>query len=519
MKVLIIARNQKEELQICVETIGQYSAVERIAIALIDNNCTVTDETNMQGEISWDYIVYMPPLNPALSIGEIINPVKQYGNLLHKDGKIKILFPVAKLGEEPYYSYEDIFLELSQNDLVLQDASTMHFPCYAEDIIGYALEIVNRRKKRMLVLTSKNHLIDYNIRQVADAYGSLGWDIIMGSLEADSIYKLLQEGIERLFIINNGGWIASLANSDKNIWDELKIPTMNYILDHPMCYDDTLREAPKTGTLLCVDNYHVQYVKRFYPNISKCYFLPLAGDNNLDGFAREWKDREIDVLYVGGYKGDLNLELLSHSEKDILERLLQNMESTTEYIVEKRCREKCENADEEYIKQEILKAKRVDWYIMTYIRVEVIKALIRGGIDVTVYGSGWEKFECFDNPHFIYKGKIPQTECLEQMKNSKIVLNVMPWFKEGTHDRVINAMLAGAVALSDGSAYMDEVFEAGKDYVAYDIKHLEKLPEIIRNILHSDNSEMRERAYKKAKDKHRWIQRIEELEKNIQAEM
>ena len=42
-------------------------------------------------------------------------------------------------------------------------------------------------------------------------------------------------------------------------------------------------------------------------------------------------------------------------------------------------------------------------------------------------------------------------EIVELMHESKIVLSTMTWFKDGTHDRVYNGMLAGAVAVTDTS--------------------------------------------------------------------
>ena len=49
-------------------------------------------------------------------------------------------------------------------------------------------------------------------------------------------------------------------------------------------------------------------------------------------------------------------------------------------------------------------------------------------------------------------------EGVDLMYDSKIVLNTMTWFKDGTHDRVFNGMLAGAVAVTDSSIYMKENF-------------------------------------------------------------
>jgi len=464
-----------------------------------------------QEENRWDYVLYTPELEKEKRISEMISPPKEYTRFLKENGKINILFPVMRAGEKPQYSYEDIFFEISTQGYILQEVKAVQFSCAGEVVTGYDL-ILSNKKKQMLVLNSDNSLISYNMNQIVEAYQRLGWKVIYSNPDAD-LYKLLQQGIDRLFVINNVGWIANMGESTQNVWEQLGIPSINFILDHPMYYDDTLCQAPGNGTLLCVDENHVDYVKRFYPNINNCLFMPLAGDNKLDGIEKKWDDREIEVLYVGGYKGSLERLLLPDGGEEILEIILQNRERTVEEVVERKVRNKDEFADETGILQEILKYRKVDWYVMTYIRVEVVRTLVLSGIDVTVYGSGWEAFDEFDNPHFIYKGRTSQEECLEHMKNSKIVLNVMPWFKKGTHDRVINAMLAGAVALTDGSSYMDEVFESGKDYVAYDIKNLEKLPEIVQTILCDDNMEMRKRAYEKATKQHRWIQRIEQLEK------
>lgn len=462
----------------------------------------------------WDYLLYMPELVPDKDIAEMISPVKEYNLQLTENGKINILFPVMRMGEKPQYSYEDIFCEINSQRYNVCDVKVVQFPCGGKIVTGYDL-ILTKRKKQLLVLDSENMLISYNMNQIVEAHQQQGWEVIHSTPNAD-LYKILQQGIDRLFIINNVGWIANMGDSTRNVWEQLGIPTFNYILDHPMYYDDTLSQAPGNGTLLCVDENHVEYVKRFYPNINHCFFMPLAGDNRLDGIERAWNDRTIDVLYVGGYKGNLDTSLLPEGGERILEKVLNNKNCTVEEIIEKDLREKNGVVTKSQLMQEILKYRKVDWYVMTYIRVEVVRTLVRGGVDVTVYGGGWEAFDEFDNPHFIYKGRTSQDECLEHMKNSKIVLNVMPWFKKGIHDRVINAMLAGAVALTDGSSYMEEVFEEGRDYVAYDINHLERLPEIVRTILSSDNDDMRKRAYEKAVEKHRWIQRIEELEARLE---
>ena len=58
------------------------------------------------------------------------------------------------------------------------------------------------------------------------------------------------------------------------------------------------------------------------------------------------------------------------------------------------------------------------------------------------------------------------------MNRAKITLNVMPWFKNGAHDRVFNAMLNGSVSLTDGSVYLDDEVLCDDNCIKYDLKML-----------------------------------------------
>ena len=56
-------------------------------------------------------------------------------------------------------------------------------------------------------------------------------------------------------------------------------------------------------------------------------------------------------------------------------------------------------------------------------------------------------------------------DSLSAIAESAFVLNVMPWFKSGIHDRVLNAMYNGAVSITD--------------YIAYSLDRIEALPDLL----------------------------------------
>ena len=70
------------------------------------------------------------------------------------------------------------------------------------------------------------------------------------------------------------------------------------------------------------------------------------------------------------------------------------------------------------------------------------------------------------------------------MADAKINLNVFPWFKAGTHDRIFNTLLQHSLPLTDSSRWITENFTDGEDIALYDLKHLELLPGIAEKLLH-----------------------------------
>jgi len=84
--------------------------------------------------------------------------------------------------------------------------------------------------------------------------------------------------------------------------------------------------------------------------------------------------------------------------------------------------------------------------------------LAEHGMNVRIYWAGWESCPWIQLPNVNFCGKIPAEEVVLKMQDAKIVLSTMTWFKDGTHDRVFNGMLQGAVAMTDTSGYMKEEF-------------------------------------------------------------
>ena len=93
----------------------------------------------------------------------------------------------------------------------------------------------------------------------------------------------------------------------------------------------------------------------------------------------------------------------------------------------------------------------------------------------------------------------------------------MSWHKDGFTERVLNSMLAGAVALSDRSTHLEEKFVDGEDIILFDLARLGDLPGRVSELL-SDEEKLRaiaEKGRKRVMEEHLWIHRAKEFLKII----
>lgn len=114
-------------------------------------------------------------------------------------------------------------------------------------------------------------------------------------------------------------------------------------------------------------------------------------------------------------------------------------------------------------------------------------------------------------------------ECLEKIMASRISVNVMPWFKDGAHDRIFNTMLNGAVCLTDSSLYLEEILKDEENVLLYNPSHMEVVPEKVGRLLEEPGQKtlqnIREQAYHTALKDHTWASRASVLERWIEGKI
>lgn len=301
------------------------------------------------------------------------------------------------------------------------------------------------------------------------------------------------------------------------IWDAYKIPCYNMVADHPYYYHERLRDLPKRYYHISIDRCQEQYFKQFYPEFEHLGFLPLAGTE----IEPSSDERTMDVIMTGNYTPPSFCEPYIHwiSEEyaafyqGIIDDLIAHPHQTVEEVAMGHCEREMGKVPYEELRIAFSKMIFIDLYVRNYWRGEAVRVLADAGIKVDVFGKGWEELTCSQPENLIIHPQITSYSCLEQLQHAKVSLNVMPWFKDGAHDRVFNSILNGAVCVSDKSKYLCEELAEGEGVCYYDLKNIEELPCIVKNLLQNENKiqDMIQNGRQKVRKKHTWETRANQI--------
>lgn len=309
-----------------------------------------------------------------------------------------------------------------------------------------------------------------------------------------------------------------------DLWNRDRTVVLDLFLDAPLRFYPVFLAPPQNYHLFCCDQDHVDYVKRYYGGTVKhVSFLPHVGVVPDPGAEIiPYTKRKYDILFCGTYYrpedkfAELKRELQETFPGDtalyqFYEQMYQNLLADPDLGIEQAVQATAAQIGwaipYDFMEVVMYCAEAVDWAIRMEQRARVVKTLADAGLELYLLGRGWENHPSagLPNVHRI-DDRIPYRETLAYMADARINLNVMPWFKAGTHDRIFNALLQRSVPLTDGSSWIREHFADGEEIALYDLKDLEALPGIARGLLEdADRAEaMIQRGYEKTVQNLTW---------------
>lgn len=167
---------------------------------------------------------------------------------------------------------------------------------------------------------------------------------------------------------------------------------------------------------------------------------------------------------------------------DMLEDIITNTQYTLPECLSRTLKKYNQTVDAEEFDELVGEFMAVDFYARFYYRDKLIRTLLHEGIEVHVFGDGWEAFQSeYKGNLKIHKGGTYAAS--KALANARIALNIMPWFKDGFQERIASAMLSKAVAVTDESQYILDHFEDNKELLIYSLKDIEALAGRVKYLL------------------------------------
>lgn len=157
----------------------------------------------------------------------------------------------------------------------------------------------------------------------------------------------------------------------------------------------------------------------------------------------------------------------------------------------------------------------IDRFIRSNRRIKVLDVLTRAGISVELCG-GWDASP-FAKHHRVHAAMPFQKMMGEMLGQSQIVLNILPNYVEGSHERLLTGMLTGALGLTDANVFSQKHFVQGEDILSFDWNHLEELPHMLMDVMDKPLKleEIAMSGQEKVREAHTWKHRLELILKHF----
>lgn len=395
------------------------------------------------------------------------------------------------------------------------------------------------KRLRIVLFYSEVESFNYFTDLLAEELQNRGHEIFildLLNLGADSVHSMacfVQFISEKVDVVICFDGLGIREDVYIELWDQHQAAVADILLDPPMRFHPVFEKHPQNYHLFCCDQDHIRYVKKYFDKtVSDITFMPHAGVlPSKNTTAISYKKRKYELLFTGTYYHyqDKLLELKQILSKDgdtrlydfylhMFYNLVENSSLTTDQAFHITLNQYKWTISENMLKVMLSFTEFVDWAIRMYQREQVVSTLIESGVNLYLLGRGWENHPLSNrlNVHIINK-RIPFSQTLPYMADAKICLNVFPWFKSGTHERIFNALLQRSLPLTDHSHWVLENFTDRMDIALYDLNHLEQLPCIVKFLLANDDlvENIIHNGYQKVSKSFTWSNCVEQILKTL----
>lgn len=370
----------------------------------------------------------------------------------------------------------------------------------------------------------------FHVDQMIAVFIKLGAKVTVVDLtEKDwttNIIPIFEKGCDFVFALNVMG--SALMIDDKAAYDVFDIPYVSMTVDHPCLNLDRLNVKMNRFIVTCIDKAHLDFLSLYFPeeHFKVKTFLPHGGtiynSFQLEETLEDYLERRtIPLLFAGSFRPPQktwqnNLPPhLSRLFDDITDCILTDesltMVEAYNYVIKQRGME----LSGELSRKIYPLFGYIDIYLRGYWRQACLEALAKAQIPLFLCcGCDWDEWLARKKFNSITcLGELDYDDLLDNVQKTRLYLDTPNNYFYGSHERNFNAMLNGAVAVTQANNYYPKEFTDEKDIIFYQMKHLDRLPQKITQLLENPEScwQIAKIARKKTETKHCWFNRAEEI--------
>lgn len=362
------------------------------------------------------------------------------------------------------------------------------------------------------------------VDDLAKAFQELGRETLILDFASESHNaQILQDAFRKecdfACGFNLNGSDLGLGQEGIKFFRDAGIPYVGMLVDNPLYHYNKFSLINEVGMpdnfiITCVDKHHLDLMKHC-SKIAFRAFLPHAGScaNEVDRY-KHMDRRSKDVVFCGSYSKP-KMSWTNSPVRSLLDDIAEYMLSVENIQVQDALHHVLKTRNyilsPEFFKRILCLSVNVDSYVRSVRRGKLINELANAGINLSIYGDGWEELPC--TKKISAHKAVNFREALVAMADAKITLNLVNSFSYGSHERVFSAMLNGAVALTDVNGYWRDKFIEDEEIVTYSILQVNELPRRINELL-SDLPRLTaiaQAGQKKAEQFHTWKVRAQEI--------
>lgn len=364
------------------------------------------------------------------------------------------------------------------------------------------------------------------------AFEGLGHEVVLLDLTNSEIMGQLAELLSALgpfdfafSYIVCGEWRSPTG---RNIGELIGGPHIIQHVDHPLTHNERVIKTAQNSVILTIDQSHADVLKSVFGDQHFAYIgfnphaaigEPVSLPDSADAYAAS---RPTRFLFAGSYYRPQEKTLWA----DFPDNVREIFDDAADYALSKdwvpphsamieALSARNIEADSEITRTLLPHCFRIHEWVRANRRFQFLKAAAKAKLPMVVYGNGYEK-DLYRYKNMDYRGPADFHDILAQMAQTRILLNVNVNFSEGSHERPLCAMLAGAVCASEPSTFYDRHFEAGHstgDMSYFRWSSLEDDLHRIREMAENPDTlyQMAVSAQAKAVASHTWRSRAEHI--------